>query len=109
MPLGTEINLGPGDVVLDGVAATPKSDRAPSVFAPCLLWPNSWMDEEGTWFGSRFCPRDIVLDGDPAPPPRKGHSSPLFSADVYCGNGRPSQLLLSSFTTSDGVLAVFSA
>jgi len=38
----------------------------------------------------------IVLDGDPALPP-KGHSSlPLFSADVYCGHGRPSQLLLSS-------------
>ena len=29
--------------------------------------------------------------------PRKGHSnSPLFSAHVYCGHGRPSQLLLSS-------------
>jgi len=28
----------------------------------------------------------IVLDGDPAPP--KGHSSPLFSADVYCGHER---------------------
>ena len=26
----------------------------------------------------------------------KGHSSPLFSAHVYCGQGRPSQPLLSS-------------
>ena len=40
-------------------------------------------------------PSHIVLDGDPAPP-RKWHSSPLFSAHVYCGDGRPSQLLLSS-------------
>jgi len=40
-------------------------------------------------------PRHIVLDGDPAPP-RTGHSSPLFSAHVYCCHGRPSQLLLSS-------------
>jgi len=24
MPLGTDVNLGPGDVVLDGVAAPPK-------------------------------------------------------------------------------------
>jgi len=39
-------------------------------------------------------PGHIVLDGEPAPP-RKGHSSPLFSAHVYCGHGRPSQLLLS--------------
>jgi len=28
MPLGTEVNLGPGDVVLDGVAT--KRDTAPS-------------------------------------------------------------------------------
>ena len=28
MPLGTEVNVGAGDVVLDGVADTPK--RAPS-------------------------------------------------------------------------------
>jgi len=39
-------------------------------------------------------PGHIVLDGVPAP--AKGHSSPLFSAHVYCGHGRPSQLLLSS-------------
>jgi len=30
--------------------------------------------------------------------PRKGHSSPLISAHVYCGHGHPSQLLLSSCT-----------
>jgi len=29
-------------------------------------------------------PGHIVLDGD-LPPPRKGHSSPHFSAHVYCG------------------------
>ena len=35
-------------------------------------------------------PGHIVLDGDPAPSPRKGLSSPpLFSAHVYCGHGRP--------------------
>jgi len=44
-------------------------------------------------------PGHIVLDGDPTPtPPRKGAQQPplLFSADVCCGHGRPSQLLLSS-------------
>jgi len=30
MPLGMEVNLGPGDVVLDGVAAPPKRDTTPS-------------------------------------------------------------------------------
>jgi len=34
MPLGTEVNLGPGDIVLDGVAAAPhlKRGTAPPVF-----------------------------------------------------------------------------
>ena len=33
-----------------------------------------------------LAPVDIVLDVDPAPLPRKGHSNnPLFSAHVYCG------------------------
>ena len=30
MPLGTEVNLGAGDVALDGVAAPPKRGTAPS-------------------------------------------------------------------------------
>jgi len=30
MPLGTEVNLGPGDIVLDGVASPPKISIAPS-------------------------------------------------------------------------------
>ena len=40
-------------------------------------------------------PGHIVVDGDPAPP-RKGAQQPLFSAHVYRGLGRPSQLLMSS-------------
>jgi len=31
-------------------------------------------------------PYDIVLDGDPAPPPQKGGGAPTqFSAHIYCG------------------------
>ena len=56
MPLATEVNLGPGDVVLDVVAAPPKRGTSP-VFGPCLLWPNGWMDEDVTWYGSRPQPR----------------------------------------------------
>jgi len=38
MPLGTEVQLGPGDVVLDGVSApTPLKGAEPPVFGPCLL------------------------------------------------------------------------
>jgi len=49
--LGTEVDLGPGHFVLDGVAAPPKGAQPP-VFGPCLLWPNCWMDEDATWYGS---------------------------------------------------------
>jgi len=48
--LGTEVDLGPGHIVLDGVPA--------------------------------LCER--------------GTAAPLFLAHVFCGHGRPSQLLLSS-------------
>jgi len=33
MPLGTEVGLGPGGIVLDGDPASP-------TFNSCLLWPN---------------------------------------------------------------------
>jgi len=36
----------------------------------------------GTEVGLGLC--DIMLDGDPAPPPLKGHS-PQFSANARCG------------------------
>ena len=49
-PLGTEVDLGPGHIVLDGVLALRK----------------------------------------------RGTAAPVFSAHVYCGHGRASQLLLSS-------------
>ena len=37
MPLGKEVGLGPGHVVLDG---DPAPTAAPPHFRPCLLWPN---------------------------------------------------------------------
>jgi len=40
-------------------------------------------------------PGDFVFDVDPATPRKKGTPT-QFLANVYCGHGRPSQLLLSS-------------
>jgi len=51
LPLCTEVDLDPGDVGLDGVAAPLKG--AQPVFGSWLLWPNGWMDEDAAWFGSR--------------------------------------------------------
>jgi len=40
-PLGTEVDLGPGHIVLDGVPAPAKRAQQPPLFSPCLLWPRS--------------------------------------------------------------------
>jgi len=45
------------------------------VFGPCLLWPNGWMDEDATWYGSRPRTRPHCVRRGPRPP-RKGNSSP---------------------------------
>jgi len=53
MPLGMEVGLGPGDFVFDGdPAPRRKQDIAPTQFSSRLLWPNGWMDEDATWYGS---------------------------------------------------------
>jgi len=112
---------------------SPKRERSPQIFGPCLLWPNGWMDQDDTWHEGRpqptrpcgarwgpiplpkkgtepptqflahfYCgqtarctkmpldmelglsPEDFVLDGDPAPSPKRGRSPPKFSSHVYC-------------------------
>jgi len=41
MPLGKDVSLGPGHIVLDGdpVGTEPTQQPLPT-FSPCLLWPN---------------------------------------------------------------------
>jgi len=97
MPIRTEIGVGAGDFVFDRDPAMPRKEAHPPhlTFDPCILWPNGWMDKDATWYGSRPRPRPHCVRRGPSSH-RKGHSSPLFSAHVYCGHGRPSQLLLSS-------------
>jgi len=36
------------------------------------------MDQDGTWHGVDLSPGDFVLDGDPAPLPKRGRSTPNF-------------------------------
>jgi len=69
-----------------------------------LLWPNGWMDEDAAWYTEvDLGPGHIVLYGVPAPA-KGAQQPPSFRpmSIVYCGHGRPSQLLLSS--CSDTVL-----
>jgi len=102
MPLGTEVNIGPGNVVLDGVAAPPpKRGTAPPQFLIHVYCGQmtGWMKPP---LGTKvdLGPGYIVLDRNPAPPEKGAQQHPLFSTHVYCGHGRPSQLLLSSCNVS---------
>jgi len=41
MPLGMEVGLGLGDIVLMGAQLPEKNGaQPPPIFGPCLLWPN---------------------------------------------------------------------
>ena len=53
MPLGMEVGLGPGNFVFDGDQLPRKRHSHHPIFGLCLLWPNGWMDEDATWYGSR--------------------------------------------------------
>jgi len=76
MRLSTEVGVGPGDIVLDGdPASLPLKAAQPPICGPCLLWPNGWMDQDGTWYGGIPRPMGhIVFMGTQLS--RNGHSSP---------------------------------
>jgi len=60
MTLGIEVGLGPVHIVLDGdTAPLPKKGTEPPIFGPSLLWPNSWMHQDATWYGGRPQPRRL--------------------------------------------------
>ena len=78
VPLGTEVGLGLGDIVLDRqTSPPPKKGTAPN-FNQSPLWPNGWMDQDATWYEGKPGPRRRCV--------RWGRSSqPQFSAPVCCG------------------------
>jgi len=66
----------------------PKRGRSPPPNGLCLLWPNGWMDQDGTWHGGRPQPRRLCVRWVPSPLPQKGGgalSRSQFSAHFYCG------------------------
>ena len=69
----------PRQLCRDLAAPPQKGGGAPSpIFGPSLLWPNGWMNQDGTWQGGGPCPGHIVLDGDPVPLLEKGGRAPNF-------------------------------
>jgi len=120
MKLGMEVGLGPDHIVRWGRGSPPQIGHSPPNFWPmsvvakrldgsrcqprldCVRWGTQLsLPQRGTASAMSIVaklgtvvdlvPGHIVLHGDPLPP-RKRHSSPLFSWP----NGRPPQLLLST-------------
>jgi len=67
MPFGMEVGVSPGDFVLDGdPASSPVKEHSPQILVECPLWPNDWMDEDATWYGSRRRPRPHCIRRGPS-------------------------------------------
>jgi len=73
MPLGMEVGLDPGHIVLDGYPAPPKKGHSPHTFGPCLLWPSSWMDQDAIWYEGKPRPRPYCVTWGSSFP-HQGHS-----------------------------------
>ena len=91
MPLGTEVGLGPYDIVLDGDPAppSPKREQTPSpIFPPCLLSvvAKRWMDQVTLDTEVGLGPGHIVLYRGTAPLPKKGQP-PIFGPCLFWPNG----------------------
>ena len=96
MWLGREADLGPGNVLLDEDPAPPPKGAQPPVFAPCVLWPTGWMDQDATWYGDRPRRRPHCIKWGPSFAPQEGaQHPPPFDPCLLWPNSRPSQLLLS--------------
>jgi len=75
MPLSIEVGLGPGDFVFDGNPALQKKAQLRPIFGPCLLWPNGWMDQDATWYGSKPQPRRRFVRRSCTPAPKGAQST----------------------------------
>jgi len=51
---------------------SPKGVQPSSPIFPHVLWPDSCVDQDATWYGVGLGPGHIVSHGDPAPPPKRG-------------------------------------
>jgi len=98
MALCMQVGLSPGDSVYDADSATARTEGTPTT---SQFLAHVYCGQTAIWMKTPLGtevdlgPGHTVLDGVPALRER-GTAAPIFPAHVYCGNGRPSQLLLSS-------------
>ena len=78
MPLGVEVGLGPGHIVLDGepASSSPPTKRG----TPFNFWPMFVVakDQDATWYGARPRPRPHCVRWGPELFPKGAHQSPNF-------------------------------
>jgi len=88
MPLGTEVGLGPGHIVLGGEPVPPpqKGDISSQCSAHVCYGEMAGLIKIPLGMEEGLGPGHIVLDGDTADPhpPKKG-TAPQFLADACCG------------------------
>jgi len=77
MPLGMEVGLGQGDLVLDGdLAPLPKKGGEPPFSAQFNCAQTAGYTKMPLGIKVGLGPDHIMLDGDPAPPPKKRGAQP---------------------------------
>ena len=59
----------------------------PQIFGPCLLWPTAGWINMALGMEVGLGPGHIVLDGDPAPFPKRGQSPSIFGLCLLWSNG----------------------
>ena len=76
MPLGTEVGLSLGDIVLDGDPAPPPQRAQPSHFSANVRCGQTAGWTNGTWYGGRPRPRRLCVRWGPSYPQKKGTPIP---------------------------------
>jgi len=88
MPLGMEVDLSPGDFVLNGDPAPYlKRGEAPPNFRPTsIVAKRGCMVQDVTWYGGWSRPTRHCVRCEPSYTQKKRHTHPTqFLAHVYCG------------------------
>jgi len=72
----------------DPAPSPTKGGWSPSpIFGPFLLWPNGWMDQDGTWHGGSPWSSPHCARWSHSSPPQKGGRAPIFGPSLLWPNG----------------------
>ena len=87
MPLGREVGLRGAKREGTQFPHLQKGGKEAPIFGQCLLWPNGWMDQDGTWHGGGSQSRPHCARWGPSSLPQKGAEPPIFGPCLLRPNG----------------------